>query len=308
MLALFHDGTKVALTERPEPVPGPGEVLVRVRRAGICNTDLEIAKGYMGFRGVLGHELLGEVSGKRVGAAINFACTTCETCRRGGEHHCPTRTVLGILGHDGALAERVAVPSRALHEVPAGVSDEAAAFAEPLAAALHVLDDLAAGKGERIAVIGDGKLGLLAAMALATTGARVTLVGHHPDHLALVRGVGGVLETELRRDKAFDAVVEATGSPAGLELALAVVKPRGTIVLKSTHAGKTALALAPLVIDEVRLIGSRCGSIPRALAALADRSVDPRPLLDSVLPIARAEEAFARAARPGVLKVVVSML
>ena len=303
MKALHFVGKKLALAERPEPVARPGEVIVQVRRAGICNTDLEIARGYMGFQGVLGHELLGVAEGKRVCAEINFACLACEACRRGERNHCPARTVLGILGHDGALAERVAVPGTALHEVPASVSDEAAAFAEPLAAALHVLDDVRAGRGDRVAVIGDGKLGLLCAMALATTPARVTLVGHHERHLALVPGAAGSLEKDLPRERVFDAVIEATGSPAGLELALAIVRPRGAIVLKSTYAGKSALALAPVVIDEVSVVGSRCGSIETSLRALDARLVDPTPLLEATLPLGRALEAFERAGQPGVLKV-----
>ncbi len=307
MLALHFDGKKVALAERPEPTPREGEVLVHVQRAGICNTDLEIAKGYMGFTGVLGHELLGEADGQRVCAEINFACGTCPTCRAGGRNHCPTRSVLGILGHDGALAERVAVPRDALHAVPRAVSDDAAAFAEPLAAALHVLDDLPARRGERIAVIGDGKLGLLCALALATTPASVTLVGHHPEHFAVAKGARALHEKELPRERAFDAVVEATGSPSGLELALSIVRPRGTVILKSTYAGKPGVALAPVVIDEVRVIGSRCGSIPVALRALGERLVDPTPLLDSVLPLAKGLEAFERAAKPGVLKVALAV-
>ena len=318
MKALSYDGQRVALTDRPEPVPAAGEVLVRVRRAGICATDLELAKGYMGFRGVLGHELLGDVDGRRVAAEINFACGHCATCRRQERNHCPHRTVLGILGHDGALAERVAVPAAALHAVPASVDDAAATFAEPLAAALHVLDDLTPRRGERVCVVGDGKLGLLCALALATTAAEVTLVGRHPEHLLVAHpeGVHTALEDSLPRAPAFDAVVEATGSPSGLALALDVVRPRGTIVLKSTYhpprlqaradTGSPPLDLAPIVIREVRVLGSRCGSIERALVALEEKLVDPRPLLSAVYPLDRAEEAFARAGERGVLKVVVT--
>jgi threonine dehydrogenase-like Zn-dependent dehydrogenase len=308
MQALVFDGKSVTLAERPEPVPQAGETLVSVLRAGICTTDLEIAKGYMGFQGVLGHELLGTVAGRRVAAEINFACGHCASCRRGERNHCPTRTVLGILGHDGALAERVAVPASALHAVPDGVSDEAAAFAEPLAAALHVLDDLEPRRGDRVAVIGDGKLGILTALALATTPAAITLVGHHADHFPVVeaRGVRALLEKELEPGARFDAVVEATGSPSGLALALAIVRPRGTIVLKSTYAGAPPTNLAPIVIQELRVIGSRCGSIDRALVALDEGAVDPVPLLAGTFPLERGAEAFARAAEPGILKVVVA--
>jgi threonine dehydrogenase-like Zn-dependent dehydrogenase len=306
MLALHFDGKNVSLAERPDPTPTGDEVVVRVLRAGICNTDLEIAKGYMGFQGVLGHELLGVAEGSRVSAEINFSCLACPACQRGDKNHCPTRSVLGILGHDGALAEKVAIPRTALHEVPAGVGDEAAAFAEPLAAALHVLDDLSPGRGDEVAVIGDGKLGLLCAMVLATTQARVRIVGHHLDHFARVRGTLGMLEKDVKRERRFDAVVEATGSPAGLELALATVRPRGTVILKSTYAGKPGVALAPIVIDEVRVVGSRCGSIRGALRALAERLVDPTPLLHATLPLGRALDAFRIAGERGILKVVLA--
>jgi threonine dehydrogenase-like Zn-dependent dehydrogenase len=308
MKALYFDGTRVALADRPEPVPAIGEVLVQVKRAGICATDLELAKGYMGFRGVLGHELLGEVDGRRVAAEINFACGHCPACRRNDRNHCPHRSVLGIVNHDGSLAERVAIPVSALHSVPAGLDDAAAAFAEPVAAALHVLDDLAPRRGERVCVVGDGKLGLLCALVLATTPAEVTLAGRHPEHLLIAHpeGVHTVLEPDLPRAPVFDAVVEATGSPSGLALALAILRPRGTLVLKSTYAGKPPLDLAPIVINEVRVLGSRCGSIDAALVALEEKLLDPRPLIAATYPIDRAEEAFARAGEKGVLKVVVA--
>lgn len=310
MQALHFDGTRVQLAERPEPVPLPGEVVVSVRRAGICNTDLEIARGYMGFTGVLGHELLGTVEGRRVAAEINFACGTCATCQKGERSHCPRRTVLGIVGRDGALAERVAVPSSALHLVPDGVADDAAVFAEPLAAALHVLDDVPARRGDRVAVLGDGKLGLLCALALATTPAEVVLVGHHETHFPTVsaRGVRAVLEKDLEASAAasFDAVVEATGSPRGLARALALVRPRGTIVLKSTYATAPDVNLAPVVIHEVRVVGSRCGSIPRALRALEERVIDPTSLLAATFPLSLGLLAFTRAREPGILKVTVA--
>lgn len=302
------DGARVALATRDEPVPLPGEVVVSVLRAGICSTDLEIARGYMGFQGVLGHELLGTVEGRRVCAEINFSCGSCALCRSGQKNHCPARTVMGILGHDGALAEKIAVPRTALHAVPDAVSDDAAAFAEPLAAALHVRDDLECRRGDRIAVLGDGKLGLLAALALARTPAETTLVGRHAEHFPIVesQGVRAVLEKDAVRKASFDAVVEATGSPAGLDLALALARPRGTVVLKSTYAGAPPVALAPVVIHEIRVLGSRCGSIERALSALAERLVDPVPLLSATFPLEKADLAFARAREPGVLKVVVT--
>jgi threonine dehydrogenase-like Zn-dependent dehydrogenase len=211
------------------------------------------------------------------------------------------------VGHDGALAERVAVPVSALHSVPERLDDVAAAFAEPVAAALHVLDDLEPRRGERVCVVGDGKLGILCALVLATTPAEVTLVGRHPEHLLIAHpeGVHTALEKDLPRTPVFDAVVEATGSPEGLALALSVVRPRGTVVLKSTYAGKPPLDLAPAVIHEIRIVGSRCGSIENALVALDEKLLDPRPLLAATYPLDRAEEAFARAAERGVLKVAI---
>jgi threonine dehydrogenase-like Zn-dependent dehydrogenase len=315
MLALTVDPV-LALVERDRPRPGPGEALVRVRLAGICNTDLEIVRGYMGFRGVLGHEVLGEVVegddrewlGKRVVCEINLACGRCEACRAGLSRHCPTRTVLGILGKDGGFAEYMTAPIRNLIEVPAEVEDERAVLTEPLAAAFEILEQVDVRAGQRVAVLGDGKLGLLAALVLLGTGAEVHLIGKHPGKMsiALARGAHAHRPDEELAWR-FDVVVEATGSPFGLARAISLTRPRGTIVLKSTFHGATPVALAPLVIDELTVVGSRCGPFPPALAAHAARRIDVSPLIQARYALRDAVPAFAEAARPGVLKVLLDM-
>jgi len=315
MRALHFDGRRLACVETAAPSAGPGEAIVRVRLAGICSTDLQILAGYMGFTGIPGHEFVGQVAegpgewlGRRVVGEINYACGECPACRRGLGRHCPDRRVMGILGADGAFAEHLAIPVVNLHAVPDGVADEAAVFTEPLAAAFSVLEQVAVGPGMPVTVLGDGKLGLLCAQVLAGTGASVTLVGKHAANLALAasQGVGGVLLADWTPDAAADCVVEATGSPAGLELAMAAVRPRGTLVLKSTVAEPHSLSLAPLVINEVTVVGSRCGLFPPAVAALAAGSVAVTPLIDATYPLADGIAAVAHAARPGVRKVLLA--
>jgi threonine dehydrogenase-like Zn-dependent dehydrogenase len=288
---------------------------VAVSIAGVCNTDLEIVRGYMGFRGTLGHELVGRVVegppswvGKRVVSEINFACGECAACARGLGRHCPNRTVMGILGADGAFAERVRVPVANLHAVPDSLADDAAVFAEPLAAAFEILEQVPVSAATDALVLGDGKLGLLCASVLAAAGARVTVVGHHPEKLALLaaRGVETKLATELSRT-GFDLVVEATGSAGGLAQAIAATRPRGTLVLKSTVADRTSVDLAPIVIHELSLVGSRCGPFPPALAALDSRTVDVAPFVSDRFSLNDADRALARAAEPGVLKVLVEV-
>jgi len=310
--ALHFDGSAVRVTELPEPEPRAGDAIVRVRLAGLCKTDLEIARGYLGFRGVLGHEFVGEVAagsaewlGRRVVGEISFACRRCETCARGLARHCPTRSVMGISGADGAFAELVRVPVANLHAVPDALADEAAVFCEPLAAAFEILEQVEVSPGARCLVLGDGKLGLLVAQVLAGAGARVTAVGRHPEKLAILRARG--IETarlEAWHAQRFPLVVDATGSAHGFELAVAATLPRGTLVLKSTVAEKPALDLAPVVIDEISVVGSRCGPFPPALRALASGGVDVRPLVAERIALARGAEAFERAARPGALKVL----
>ena len=313
MRALVWNGAELRLTERTAPAATDGMAVVRVHLAGVCRTDLEIVKGYMGFTGVLGHEFVGTVAvgpdgwrDERVVAEINFECGACDTCLRGLGRHCPHRRVLGIEGADGAFAEYVAVPVRNLHRVPDGVADEAAVFTEPLAAAFEIFEQIEIPAGKRVVVLGDGRLGLLVAQVLDRTGARVLLAGKHPAKLAIAAARG--IETTLVGDgppAPAGLVIEATGSIDGLRLALDVVEPRGTLVLKSTIAGSPSVDLSPLVIKEISLVGSRCGPFPPALSLLANEEVDVRPLVSARLPLARADEALRRASVPGALKVLI---
>ncbi|HWE40708.1 MAG TPA: alcohol dehydrogenase catalytic domain-containing protein [Isosphaeraceae bacterium] len=308
MRGVYCHGRGISLRrDLPEPTPTAGEVRLRVRLAGVCDTDLQLARGYMGFRGVLGHEFLGEkVPGGRFTAEINNACHACPTCRAGLPNHCPNRTVLGILNHDGAMAEWVCVPERNLHPIPDAIDDEAAVFIEPLAAAFRIAEQVPLGPDVRLAVVGDGKLGLLCARVARLCGSKVTLVGKHAHKLALAgEGVEPVLLDEAgSRAKSFDVVADCTGSPTGLPMALNLVRPCGTVVLKTTVAGTYNVDLAPIVIDEVRVVGSRCGPFPRAITALANREVDVRPLLGSVFPLDDAESAFRAAAEKGAKKIL----
>lgn len=319
MLALILDG-KNGGPPRVEPnraVPAlvPGEALVRVRTAGVCDTDLQLARGYMNFKGVPGHEFVGVVDvcedsswiGKRVVADINAGCGKCPECAARGTHHCPNRTVLGIVARGGAFAETLAVPVACLVPVPDDVSDDAAVFAEPLAAALHVLDDIAAPSRDaptQAVVLGDGKLGLLIARALVGAGIRTAIVGRHRHKLALAKGAATFLDRDTI-DAGADLVVEATGTRDGLERAIQIVAPRGTIVLKTTVAGKLDVDLAPVVVNEVRIVGSRCGDMKRAMEMLASGKVDPTPLIEARYPLAKATDALEHAGRRGTLKILI---
>jgi len=309
MKALSCTDRGVELLDMAVPEATASEVVVRVRSAGICNTDLELARGYMHFRGVLGHEVVGELDGHRVAMEINCACGRCAVCRAGGRNHCPTRSVLGILGRDGGIADYVRIPADNLHTIPDSVSDEAAAFVEPLAAALHAFDDAAPRPGDRVCLLGDGKLGLLTGLALAARRAdlgRAVAVGRHAEKLGILEAAG--LSTEYESsfsETGFDLVIEATGHPSGLARALSLVRPRGTIILKSTYAGAANVDLAPLVIHEIRLVGSRCGDFARAIDVLAKGTIDPRPLISARYSLKDAEQAFTKASEPGILKVLV---
>lgn len=311
MKGLYCDGRSVTLRrDLPEVVAAEGEVVLRVRAVGLCDTDLQLARGYMGFRGVLGHEFVGDdARGDRWVAEINNACRRCPTCLAGRPTHCPTRTVLGIVGHDGAMAERVAVPKENLHAVPASVSDEEAVFVEPLAAAYQILEQVRVGRDDRVAVLGDGKLGLLSAWVLRTASERVTLVGRHAHKLALAGDSIAQRTTDDVADlaRACDVVVDATGSPTGFAAALGLCRPRGTVVLKTTVAAEHTLSLAPVVIDELTVVGSRCGPFPKAIDALARKVIDVRPLLAARYPLDEAEAAFAYASRKGVAKVILDV-
>jgi threonine dehydrogenase-like Zn-dependent dehydrogenase len=305
-LLLDPSGT-LTLGERDKPVAA-SECVVRVAAAGICGTDLELRRGYARFLGVPGHEFAGVVEeappadaawiGRRVTGEITVGCGTCDGCRVAGRGHCDRRTVLGIIGRDGAFAEYLSLPAINLHPVPDGVSDDAAALVEPLAAACRVLEQITVTPATTCAVVGPGRLGLLVALVLRAAGAGVTIVGRGESRVTLARTLGfdavtGEPGSGLARH--FDVVVDATGQPGGLAVAQRLVRPRGTIVMKSTFHGEAHLALAPLVVDEITLVGSRCGPFALALELLASGRVEVSPLIDAVYPLDRFSEAFAAA-------------
>jgi threonine dehydrogenase-like Zn-dependent dehydrogenase len=318
MRALVFDQSLSFRPRHPEPEPG-GECIVRVRQAGICATDLEITKGYMGFTGVLGHEFVGEVLhtpqqskdliGERVVGEINAVCGRCDLCLSGLSNHCRNRTVLGILNRDGCFADLLRLPAQNLHIVPKAVDDDAAVFVEPLAAAFQVLKQVQVDAKKWVTVLGDGRLGLLVAQVLRDAGCPVRVIGKHPDKLSLCEKWSirsrPLADIKPRHDQ--DVVVDCTGSAAGLELALQMVRPRGTVVLKSTAAAGKALNLAPVVIDEINIIGSRCGPFREAIKALAEKRVDVTSLIHRRMKIEQGVEAMELASRPGVLKVLLTM-
>ena len=302
---------------RPEPAEALGDALVKVHQAGVCATDLEITRGYMGFSGVLGHEFVGTVVsaadaslvGQRVAGEINCVCGQCDLCRRGLASHCPKRTVLGIVNHDGAFADYVRLPSRNLHKLPPTVDDDHAVFIEPLAAAFQVLRQVKVDAKTWVTVLGDGRLGLLTAQVLRNAGAPVRLIGKHADKMALCEKwqihSRNLRDIAPRHDQ--DVVVDCTGSAAGFELAMQLVRPRGTIVLKSTVAEGKPLNLAPVVIDELTIVGSRCGPFRDAIAAMAERKIDVLSLIHRRMKLEQGVEAMELAGRPGVLKVILTM-
>ena len=314
MRALVFDQTLSFDARWSQPPPEEGDTLLRVRRAGVCSTDLEITKGYMGFRGVLGHEFVADViespdpslEGKRVAGEINVVCGRCDLCRRGMPTHCRDRTVLGILNHGGAFADHVRLPAANLHVLPDSVDDDHAVFIEPLAAAFQVLRQVTIGSATRVTVLGDGRLGLLVAQVLRNSGCSLCVVGKHFDKLALCRkwGIKTATLTEVRAGHDQDVVVECTGHAAGFEMAMQFIRPRGTIVLKSTVAAGKPLNLAPIVIDEVTVVGSRCGPFPDAIRALAERQIDVQSMIHRTFPIEQGVEAMRVASQQGVLKVL----
>lgn len=315
MRALVYDGRLRLRDDYPPPKRRPGESLVAVSLAGICATDLEIVKGYMGFHGVLGHEFVGRVIesdrpglvGRRVVGEINCPCGRCAFCRRGLGNHCPSRTVLGIQGRDGAFADLLALPDGNLHAVPDGVTDREAVFVEPLAAAHQALIQGAPARGEEVVVLGDGRLGILVAMLFAAEGMKVTLIGKHAEKLEVARraGIPTALSGSPRSAPGAEIVVEATGTASGLESALGIVRPAGRIVLKTTIAGPHTLRLAPVVVNEIAVIGSRCGPFGPALRSLASRSVDLSGMVQAEYPLEEGVEAMRAAA--GSLKVILSV-
>ena len=288
---------------------------MRVLQAGICNTDLEMTRGYYPFQGILGHEFVGvvedgpsELSGKRVVGEINTRCGVCAACKLGLITHCENRTVLGIAGRHGAFAEYLSLPVGNLHPVPNSVATDAATFAEPLAAALQIQQQVSIGADDRVLVVGNGKLGLLTAFTLALTGCRLHVAGRHSRHFQLLaaRGISAGLADQLAPDS-YDIAVDCTGSPAGLEIALAGVRPRGILVLKSTFAQPRAVDTSALVVKEITLIGSRCGPFGPALELLAAGTIDVGALLDSRFPLTDGVAAFDRAAQRGALKVLLDI-
>jgi threonine dehydrogenase-like Zn-dependent dehydrogenase len=326
MLAAITGRNRVAVIQKPLPRLRPGWALVRVCLAGICNTDIEILRGYHNFHGTLGHEFVGDVVcvasskdrgwiGRRVVGEINLACAglgfrkPCSYCRRGIPTHCARRRVLGIIDHDGAFAECLALPIANLHRVPADIPDESVVFTEPLAAACEILEQVDIRAHRQAAVIGDGKLAQLIARVLRSTGLRVVMIGKHEGKLRLARladiATVKVTSPRARRADAFTLTVEATGSPSGLALAQQITAPRGTLVLKSTFHGAADVETWPIVVKELTVIGSRCGPFPRSLALLRSGRVDPRPLIARVFSLKEAAQALRYAQQPGVMKVLV---
>lgn len=338
MLTFTVRNRHLVRTEKPAPRVRPGWALVRVRLAGICNTDVELLRGYHNFRGAPGHEFVGEVVdvrgsaqnksrwiGQRVVGEINIGCSAlavrpvCRFCRRGLKTHCARRKVLGIVAHDGAFAEYLTLPFENLHAIPDSIPDDAAVFTEPLAAACEILQQVpglllrgvAAAQYPDVAVLGDGKLAQLIVLVLQGAGLRVTMLGKHQEKLDLARRAGVTVE-KVRGDKGdskrvrrtFPLVIEATGSPTGLALAQQITEPRGTLVLKSTFHGAAPVETWPIVVKELTVVGSRCGPFAKALSLLRSGRVNPRPLISRTFPMAEAQTAIQFAQKPGILKVL----
>ncbi|MCX7592731.1 MAG: alcohol dehydrogenase catalytic domain-containing protein [Fischerella sp.] len=316
MKGLWLENKQLQLrTDIPIPEPPSGEALVRVLCAGICNTDLELTRGYYPYNGILGHEFVGVVEQgplhllkRRVVGEINAVCGQCRFCRSGNSTHCENRTVLGIVNRNGAFADYLCLPVENLHPVPEHVSTEVATFTEPVAAALEIQQQVTLRPDDRVLVVGDGKLGQLVAQTLALTGCDLLVIGRHRDKLANLEARGiktGFADAVTNRT--FDISVECTGNAQGFAIARYALRPRGTLVLKSTYAGKLSLDASSLVVDEIALVGSRCGPFPPALALLAEGKVDVQPLIHARYPLSEGLAAFAHAQTKGVLKVLLEM-
>jgi threonine dehydrogenase-like Zn-dependent dehydrogenase len=314
MQALWLENNQLSFKDVPQPT-SPGEALIKIRKAGICGTDLELVKGYYPFTGIPGHEFVGEVIesavpswiGKRVVGEINAACGDCEQCRNGRPTHCEARTVLGIINRDGVFAEYTALPLENLHLVPDEVSDEAAVFTEPLAAALEIQQQVQIRPEDRVLLIGAGRLGQLIAQTLALTGCDLRVVARHPHQKSLLGGrrIHLIDEGDVQHWR-YDVVVEATGSPSGFELARKALRPRGILVLKSTYKGDMTANFSSIVVDEIQLIGSRCGPFEPALRLLANRQVDPTLLIAGDYKLGEGLKAFKDAEKTGMLKVLIT--
>lgn len=311
MRAIVFDQTLQFRADAVLRSPGSDEVVVDVIKAGICETDLQLCKGYMGFSGTLGHEFVGKArsgrfAGQRVVGEINCACHACEMCRRQLSNHCPNRTVIGIVAHDGAFADSVIVPDRNLHALPDHVSDSEAVFVEPIAAACRIAEQIPLAGDDVVTVLGDGRLGNLCAQVLRHQGCRVRVVGKHDFKLRILQqlGIPTVKLEDLQPRRDSDIVVDCTGSPTGLTTALQLVRPCGTIVLKTTVAADQTLYMAPFVIDEITLLGSRCGPFSDAIELLSSRAISVEPLLTATYPLEAATTAFEHAVRKDALKVL----
>jgi len=331
VLAFVIQNKKLVAIRKPLPQLRSGWALVRVRLAGICNTDIELLRGYHAFRGTPGHEFVGEVAevrgvssrerarwiGRRVAGEINVTCSACgfrplcRFCRRGMKTHCARRMVLGIVAHDGAFAEYLVLPLENLHAIPDAINDEQAVFVEPLAAACEILEQVKVRRYRHAAVLGDGKLAQLIARVLRTTLPRVVMYGKHREKLALARKAGiatkrvrGHASDATRIKEAYELVVEATGSPSGLALAQQMTEPRGTLVLKSTFHGAAPVETWPIVVKEIHVVGSRCGPFAKAIALLRSGKIDPAPLITKIFPLVAAPAAIRFAQKPGVTKVL----
>ena len=314
MKSLWLENNKIDLRDVPQPQK-PNEALVKIRKAGICSTDLELVRGYYPYTGILGHEFVGEVVkaddaswiGQRVVGEINAVCGECEQCLNGRPTHCENRTVLGIVNRDGIFAEYTSLPIANLHKVPASVPDEMAVFAEPLAAALEIQEQISIQPGDRVLLVGAGRLGQLIAQTLALTSCDLRVVARHPrqQDLLTARGIRLINEADVQKWR-WDVVVEATGAPSGFALARRAIRPRGMLVLKSTYKGEMSVDFSSIVVDEINIIGSRCGPFEPALRLMEERQVDPAVLIGAEYPLKEAVKAFERAAQPGALKVVVN--
>ena len=314
MRAIVFDRKLEFRANYPDLVAAAGESVVRVSLAGICGTDLEIARGYMNYRGVPGHEFVGRVAstsnpslrGRRVVGEINAGCGRCASCAAGLARHCPNRTVLGILGRDGAFAEFLALPDANLIPVPDSIPDEVAVFVEPIAAAYEILEQVHLARNGTIVVLGDGRLGGLVALVLKSEKYLPLVAGHHPEKLRRLESLGlDTAEEQALRDR-FDIVIDCSGAGSGFSRAVELVKPRGTIIMKSTAAAGAEINLAPLVVNEITVIGSRCGRFAPALDALASGKLDPRPLIDGTFTLDEGVKAFAAAADPLNFKILLS--
>lgn len=307
----IHRGALQFRDDLPEPEPAEGEIVLDVVQAGICETDLQLSRGYMGFSGILGHEFVavasaGKFAGRRVVGEINCNCRQCPRCRRDLGNHCAHRTVIGIDRHDGAFAERVAVPELNLHALPDSVSDDEAVFVEPLAAALQINEQVNFGSSDRVLILGDGRLAYLCAQAIRLRTGDVTVIGKHPRKLARFEALGMPahdLET-ANPEKNFDVVVDCTGSETGLPLALRCARPRGTVVMKTTVASEHRLSLASVVIDEITILGSRCGPFAKAIRALEEKSIDVSGLVTHRYGLESVQDAMKSAVDPAAFKVV----